>query len=249
MSHAKCVLVGDGRVGKSAMLDAHCKGAFRAEYLPTVMGTYETVGTADGGTVHLTLHDTAGPDDYARLRPVSYPEANVIIIVFSVVNRASLKNVHSKWVPELKLHAPGVPVLLVGTHLDLRADAHRDAQTIEAAKPTLERLLSPRTLVRLKSRSQNEPISSTEGRDMAVSIGAVDYLECSSRTFDGLRPVFDAAARATLSLTAEGRGLSRRSLRPPHRSFFLLAGCVVLAAGAALCWQLKYSRVAAVRIR
>lgn len=57
------------------------------------------------------------------MRPISYPDTHAFVIVYSVISDESLKHVESKWVPEVKQHAPGVPFILVGNKCDLRNDA------------------------------------------------------------------------------------------------------------------------------
>ena len=42
----------------------------------------------------------------------------------SLASRASYENTKQKWFPELKHHCPGVPIICVGTKLDLRSDAN-----------------------------------------------------------------------------------------------------------------------------
>jgi hypothetical protein len=59
----------------------------------------------------------AGQEDYNRLRPLSYRGADVFILAFSLISKASYENVSKKWIPELKHYAPGVPIVLVGTKL------------------------------------------------------------------------------------------------------------------------------------
>ena len=68
----------------------------------------------DGVPVSLGLWDTAGQEDYDRLRPLSYPQTDVFLICFSVVSPSSFENVTSKWCPEIKHHCADAPILLIG---------------------------------------------------------------------------------------------------------------------------------------
>lgn len=68
----------------------------------------------DGIQVSLGLWDTAGQEDYDRLRPLSYPQTDVFLICFSVASPSSFENVTSKWYPEIKHHCPDAPMILVG---------------------------------------------------------------------------------------------------------------------------------------
>ena len=68
----------------------------------------------DGRPINLGLWDTAGQEDYDRLRPLSYPQTDVFLICFSVVSPSSFENVTSKWCPEIKHHCPDAPILLIG---------------------------------------------------------------------------------------------------------------------------------------
>ena len=70
----------------------------------------------------LGLFDTAGQEDYDRLRPLSYPSTDVFLVCFSVISPASFENVKEKWFPEVHHHCPGVPIIIVGTQTDLRND-------------------------------------------------------------------------------------------------------------------------------
>ena len=63
---------------------------------------------------------------------------DVFLICFSLVNPASFENVRAKWYPEVRHHCPNVPIILVGTKLDLR----EDRETIEKLK---EKRLAPIT--------------------------------------------------------------------------------------------------------
>lgn len=65
-------------------------------YIPTVFENYVTQVTFEGKLVEFALWDTAGQEEYDRLRPLSYPESDVILIVFSVDFPVSLANVQDK---------------------------------------------------------------------------------------------------------------------------------------------------------
>lgn len=103
--------------------------------------------------MELALWDTAGQEDYDRLRPLSYPDTDVILMCFSIDSPDSLgeitllsmhfwwccfyhlyvqhvplvpdaENIPEKWTPEVKHFCPNVPIILVGNKKDLRNDEH-----------------------------------------------------------------------------------------------------------------------------
>jgi small GTP-binding protein len=48
--------------------------------------------------INLQLWDTAGQEDYKKLRPLSYPQTDIFVICFSLVSSTSLENVQTMWV-------------------------------------------------------------------------------------------------------------------------------------------------------
>ncbi|CAD5187389.1 unnamed protein product [Musa acuminata subsp. malaccensis] len=184
----KCVTVGDGAVGKTCMLISYTSNTFPTvcsetsaslvmflDYVPTVFDNFSANVVVDGNTVNIGLWDTAGQEDYNRLRPLSYRGADVFLLAFSLISKASYENVAKKWIPELNHYAPGVPIILVGTKLDLRDDKqffmdHPGAVSVSAA----------------------------QGEELRKLIGAPSYIECSSKTQQNIKAVFDAAIKVVL---------------------------------------------------
>lgn len=134
------------------------------------------------------MWDTAGQEDYDRLRPLSYPDTDVILMCFSIDSPDSLENIPEKWTPEVKHFCPNVPIILVGNKKDLRHD--------ESTK---------RELMKMKQ----EPVRPEDGQQMATKINAGAYLECSAKSKDGVRQVFETATRAALQAKRNKRNFCR----------------------------------------
>ncbi|KAJ6780750.1 hypothetical protein PWT90_04625 [Aphanocladium album] len=172
-----CVVVGDGAVGKTCLLISYTTNKFPSEYVPTVFDNYAVTVMIGDEPYTLGLFDTAGQEDYDRLRPLSYPQTDVFLVCFSVTSPASFENVREKWFPEVHHHCPGVPCLIVGTQVDLRDD------------PSVREKLA---------KQKMSPVRREDGERMAKDLGAVKYVECSALTQYKLKDVFDEAIVAAL---------------------------------------------------
>nr|BAC41517.1 Rac small GTPase [Zinnia elegans] len=171
----KCVTVGDGAVGKTCMLISYTSNTFPTDYVPTVFDNFSANVVVGDSTVNLGLWDTAGQEDYNRLRPLSYRGADVFLLAFSLISRPSYENISKKWISELRHYAPDVPIVLVGTKLDLREDKQY-----------------------LSDHPNVTAITTSQGEELKKSIGAAVYIECSSKTQQNVKAVFDAAIRVVL---------------------------------------------------
>ncbi|KAH9488048.1 Rho GTPase [Bulinus truncatus] len=173
----KCVVVGDGAVGKTSMLLRFVHGDFLTVYSPTHYDSF-TVSVALGNEwtpCCLTLVDTAGQETYDRLRTLTYAETDVFILCFSVAEPDSFVNIKSRWIPELRAFQPKCPIILVGTQTDLRDKGNDE----------------------LKLSNQNAQfISKKQGKRLAHKIRARTYAECSALTGEGLDNIFYHALMA-----------------------------------------------------
>ena len=188
MQNFKCVVVGDGAVGKTCLLMSYATNAFPGEYIPTVFDNYSKNVMVDGKPINLGFWDTVGQEDYDKLRPLSYPQTDVFLIAFSLISPISFDNVKSKWMPEIRLHMPNTKCILVGTKLDLRDD--------------------PKTVQKLVEK-KSAPITYERGLAMQKEIGAVKYIECSALTQKNLKEVFVEAIRVVIFPTeSSGKKIS-----------------------------------------
>merc|ERR1712106_578943 len=130
-SRKKLVIVGDGTCGKTCLLIVFSKDEFPEVYVPTVFENYVADIEVDNRQVELALWDTAGQEDYDRLRPLSYPDTDVILMCFSIDSPDSLQNIPEKWTPEVKHFCPNVPIVLVGNKKDLRNGSSKCVRTQE----------------------------------------------------------------------------------------------------------------------
>jgi small GTP-binding protein len=155
--------------------------------VPTIFDNYSTTVNVNGKPCTLNLFDTAGQEDYDRLRPLAYPETNIFIVCFATISPNSLNNVRENWVKEISHYCPKTPFILVGTKTDLRDD--------------------PKTIENLQ-KNQQKPITFAQGESAAKELKAVKYLECSALLNKGLKEIFDEAINASFNK-------GKASIKPP----------------------------------
>ncbi|OAF71048.1 hypothetical protein A3Q56_01223 [Intoshia linei] len=166
----KCVVVGDGAVGKTSLLMSFSKDEFPEEYIPTVFETYVVKMDMDTSIIKLSFWDTAGQEDFDRLRMLSYPNTDVIVAVFSVELHTSYENIVDKWYKEVTMYCPNSIKLLVALKIDLR----ENEETI--------RLLSLKNL---------EPLKTHHTQQLCEEIKFDSFFECSAKSKEGFYNPFN----------------------------------------------------------
>ncbi|KAJ1306860.1 hypothetical protein OPQ81_007845 [Rhizoctonia solani] len=186
----KIVVCGDGACGKTSLLNVFTRGFFTQVYEPTVFENYVQDVKVDDQIVELSLWDTAGQEDFDRLRSLSYADTHLIMLCFSVDNPISLENIETRWMEEVLEHCPGVKIVLVALKCDLRDD------------PVVRDRLS---------RFGSHPVIYEEGLAVARRIRASRYLECSSKYNRGVTEVFNESARVSISTRPKAHNKSSSS--------------------------------------
>ncbi|KAK0632202.1 GTP-binding protein RHO3 [Immersiella caudata] len=181
----KLVLLGDGACGKTSLLNVFTRGYFPTVYEPTVFENYVHDIFVDNVHIELSLWDTAGQEEFDRLRSLSYDDTDLIMLCYSVDSKDSLENVESKWVGEIADNCPGVKLVLVALKCDLReaTDEEEDGANEDGAP-----------------REKKPMINYDQGLEVARRIHAMRYLECSAMRNRGVNEAFTEAARVALSV-------------------------------------------------
>lgn len=173
----KIVLVGDCECGKTSLIKRYIKENFNEIYTATAFDTYNTTyHVSDTYKIQMSLWDTSGSHMYNSVRPLSYADADLIMVCFSVADPDSLEHAISRWSREVREHCPKQPMILVGCKTDLRSD--------------------PTTLAEL-AKKRMSPIMYEQALKSAKHIGALVYSEISSK--DSQRSVNDVIEVAALS--------------------------------------------------
>ncbi|XP_056244881.1 rho-related GTP-binding protein RhoE-like [Seriola aureovittata] len=193
--NCKIVVVGDSECGKSALLNVFAKDCFPECYVPTVFENYTASFDLDLQRVDLRLWDTSGSPYYDNVRPLSYPDADAVLICFDISRPETLDSVLKKWRAEVQEFCPNTKVLLVGCKSDLRTDLFT------------------------RSHSRHTPVSYDQGSNTAKQLSA-PYLECSSlQSENSVRDIFHVATLACINETSKNmkrRKSSRATKRTSH---------------------------------
>ena len=174
----KAVVIGKQQVGKTSLISTYLTGEFPQELPPQATG-HEYYCDVEG--LSLVICDSVGSEKDHRIRPLTYPSTDVFLLLFDVTcSEGQFRDLLPKWWVELKFYCPTVPVILVGSKVDLR------------------------------DNGDIETISAEEGEAMAGQIGAVQYIEVSCCSKLGVRQVFDEAIRVGLSYQSNNNESNKR---------------------------------------
>ncbi|KAH8824489.1 ras-like protein family, member Ab [Flagelloscypha sp. PMI_526] len=179
LEQRKLLIVGDGGVGKTCLLIRFSGNKFPELYVPAVFENHRALIEVDQRDGELALLDTSASLDYHRdgFQPIAYPESHVVLLAYSIARPDSFESVLERWIGEVRRFMPKVPLILVGCKKDLRDD---------------EEILMDLASIGMRS------VTFDEGLALALKIGAGQFFECSAKTGEGVREVYDIAGRAAM---------------------------------------------------
>jgi Ras-related protein Rab-2A len=171
----KVVVLGEGAVGKTAIVTRFSHGFFRTDYKTTIGSQFAVKNIevlnarAEKMTVKLQIWDVAGQSRFQILRPMYYRGSNGGLLVYDVSRRRTFMLLE-EWIDELK-KAIGkeIPLVLVANKTDLP-----------------DRVVEPK-----------------EGREFADSHG-MPYIESSAKTGEGVIDIFEQLGTTLVKRREEG---------------------------------------------
>ncbi|KAI4902739.1 hypothetical protein NFI96_014056 [Prochilodus magdalenae] len=118
----KVVVVGNGAVGKSSMIQRYCKGIFTKDYKKTIgVDFLERQIIVNEEDVRLMLWDTAGQEEFDAITKAYYRGAQACVLVFSTTDRESFEAI-SSWREKVEMEVGDIPTVLVQNKIDLLDD-------------------------------------------------------------------------------------------------------------------------------
>lgn len=168
----KLTVVGDGATGKTSLLWNYTTDQAYTTYEPTIFDTMQCNVMYKDKPMLLNLFDSCGQEDYSNLRVLTYPQTQVFVLLYSVISPHSFDNISTVWLPEVRKHCPDVPILLVGSKVDLRED------------PGVVQKLTAHGL---------KPVTPEEGRLKAEALGCDGFIEVCSMNGFNVRECFTKA--------------------------------------------------------
>jgi GTPase SAR1 family protein len=127
----------------------------------------------------------AGQENYEHIRPLAYPNSDIVLLCFSIMNRNSLENIQKMWIHEIRKYCGNrIPIILVGTKTDLRNDRFE-----------IERM----------AKKKQRPVSFDEANLVCEQFKLKKYIECSSLSQNGLKSVFDEAIKCAIVYKNENK--------------------------------------------
>mmetsp|Transcript_72197 Transcript_72197/g.64901 ORF Transcript_72197/g.64901 Transcript_72197/m.64901 type:complete len:208 (+) Transcript_72197:44-667(+) len=184
----KLVVVGDGAIGKTCLLIGYEKDEFPTDYIPTVFENVtidkEMNINGERREISLDLWDTAGQEEFDRLRHLAYRETDIFLLCFSCVEPSSFQNLQTRWLPEVQHHSPDALLVLIGLKCDLR----NDEKVINNLKET-----------------GKEPVSSEQIEEYRKNCGAAAYVETSALKKINVETAFESAISCFLNPSGGGK--------------------------------------------
>lgn len=199
----KVVVVGNGAVGKSSMIQRYCKGIFTKDYKKTIgVDFLERQIIVNDEDVRLMLWDTAGQEEFDAITKAYYRGAQACVLVFSTTDRDSFEAI-SCWREKVEMEVGDIPTVLVQNKIDLLDDTVIKNEEAEGLAKRLKlrfyrasvkedlnvnevfKYLAEKYLQRLKQQTAEEPEVHSTSNKIGVFNTTPGHLGQNSSSLNG----------------------------------------------------------------
>ncbi|MHA1399699.1 MAG: GTP-binding protein [Candidatus Heimdallarchaeaceae archaeon] len=115
----KILLLGDGAVGKTSLVQRFIHNKFQSGYLMTIgMEPYSRFETINGTRCVLQLWDIAGQERFQTMRTIFFKGSLGALVTYDITRRKTFENLKT-WINEARTESPRIMLILVGNKNDL----------------------------------------------------------------------------------------------------------------------------------
>lgn len=116
----KIILIGDGSVGKTSLVNRYVFNRFPRDYKASIGSNImaKDMKVDEDTSVKLSIWDIAGQQQWEVMRPIYYQGAHGIILVYDVTNKKSYDHLFTNWHNEMQTIQDDYKVLILGNKID-----------------------------------------------------------------------------------------------------------------------------------
>ena len=119
--NAKTLLLGDGAVGKTALVKQYIKGEFKGDYKPTIGVDIfsKDIKLDEDVQINLSIWDIAGQKKFKLFRKSFFSGAHAALVIFDYTRPETFDTIETEWLSDLHGISGKVPFVLIGNKIDL----------------------------------------------------------------------------------------------------------------------------------
>ena len=119
----KVIFVGDSSVGKSCIINRYINDSFQNQVVTLGCNSLLKTITIDKYNIKFDIWDTAGMEKFRSLNAQFYKDANIVILVYEIINLNSFNSIKDYWYKDIIENSNKNIILgLIGNKSDLYLD-------------------------------------------------------------------------------------------------------------------------------
>ena len=110
----KIVILGEGAVGKTCIMNRFLKNDFTEEHIMTIGADHQSKEIdIDNKKIKVAFWDTAGQEFFRAVAKMFYQGADIIILVYDITNNKSFTEIQNYWLPQVRENSHDLRGILI----------------------------------------------------------------------------------------------------------------------------------------